>query len=160
MFHPTIDSEVEINSHPEGSHPLPANLNPSESPSREGKISRIGMIPGTLYVVENGSQRTYGINLHTMAGYRGETLKALGFRVGAHVRFQTAADQQTVTAAQAISLAQLNRINKSPVRFVISTHLRQRIMRPDLARRRQTHHRRQLLFARHLDLLETPQRLE
>ena len=67
--------------------------------AHEGRISRIGMIPGILYVIENGTQRTYGINLRDLEGYRGESLKELGFRVGAQVRFHTEGEQHVVMAA-------------------------------------------------------------
>ena len=68
--------------------------------AHEGKISRIGMIPGILYVVENDTQRTFGINLRDLEGYRGESLKELGFRVGAKVRFHTEGEQHVVMAAK------------------------------------------------------------
>lgn len=68
--------------------------------AHQGKISRIGMIPGILYVIENGTQRTYGINLRDLEGYRGESLKELGFRVGAQVRFHTEGEQHVVMAAK------------------------------------------------------------
>ena len=63
-------------------------------------ISRIGMIPGILYVIENGTQRTYGINLRDLEGFRGESLKELGFRVGAQVRFHTEGEQHVVMATK------------------------------------------------------------
>ena len=66
--------------------------------AHEGRISRIGMVPGVLYVVENDNQRTYGINLSDLEGYRGETLKELGFKVGAAIRFDTVGEQQVVAA--------------------------------------------------------------
>lgn len=68
------------------------------SVNREGRISRIGMIPGILYVVEDLSQQTYGINLRDLEGYRGESPKELGLTVGAKVRFRTAGEQQVVKA--------------------------------------------------------------
>ena len=68
--------------------------------THEGKISRIGMIPGILYVVENDTQRTFGINLRDLEGYRGESLRELGFQVGAKVRFQTEGEQHVVMASK------------------------------------------------------------
>ena len=77
-------------------------LHNADATSREGRISRIGMIPGILYVLENDSQRTFGINLRELDGYCGESPKELGFTVGAPVRFLTRDDQQIVTAAHVI----------------------------------------------------------
>lgn len=77
-------------------------LNLCNSLNHEGTISRIGMIPGIFYVTENESQKTYGINLREIKGYRGETDKELGIRVGAPIRFRTKEDQRTVEAAEVI----------------------------------------------------------
>lgn len=66
--------------------------------THEGRISRIGMVPGVLYVVENENRRTYGINLSALEGYCGETLEELGFQVGAAIRFDTIGEQQVVAA--------------------------------------------------------------
>ena len=68
----------------------------------EGTISRIGMIPGIFYVVESENQRTYGIDLGTIAGYRGETFTELGIKLGARVRFRTADDPRIVSTAEVI----------------------------------------------------------
>ena len=68
----------------------------------EGKISRIGMIPGIFYVVEENDHRTYGIDLGKIEGYRGETFQELGIKVGAKVRFRTDEDPRKVAAAEIV----------------------------------------------------------
>lgn len=68
----------------------------------EGTVSRIGMIPGTFYVVERENRRTYGIDLGRIDGYRGETFKELGIKLGARVLFGTTDDPQIVTNAEVI----------------------------------------------------------
>ena len=68
----------------------------------EGTISRLGMIPGTFYVVAREDRRTYGIDVRRIEGYRGETFKELGIKVGALVRFGTTDDPPIVTSAEVI----------------------------------------------------------
>lgn len=68
----------------------------------EGTISRLGMIPGTFYVVACEDRRTYGVVLGRIEGYRGETFKELGIKVGARVRFGTKDDPPIVTHAEVI----------------------------------------------------------
>lgn len=74
----------------------------SNNLNREGKISRISMIPNLFYVKENASQRVFGIELGHLQGFRGETLKQFGIKVGAPVRFRTKDDQRTVEAAEVL----------------------------------------------------------
>lgn len=77
-------------------------INLANSLNLEGKISRIGMIPGIFYVVEENDNRTYGIDLAKIEGYRGETFQELGIKVGAKVRFRTEEDPRKVAAAEVI----------------------------------------------------------
>ena len=74
----------------------------SNNLNREGKISRISMIPTLFYVKENASQRVFGVELGHLEGFRGQTLKEFGIKVGAPVRFRTKDDQRTVEAAQVL----------------------------------------------------------
>lgn len=68
----------------------------------EGEISRISPIPGLFYVVENKSQRTYGIDMSQIQGFRGETAKELGIKVGAKVQFCTTDDPRIVASAKVL----------------------------------------------------------
>ena len=77
-------------------------LNLSNNLNREGKISRISMIPTLFYVKENASQRVFGIELGSLEGFRGETLEEFGIKIGAPVRFRTKDDQRTVEAAEVL----------------------------------------------------------
>ncbi len=76
--------------------------NLANSLNLEGKISRIGMVPGIFYVVENTNLRTYGIDLGKLEGYRGETFSEIGVKVGATVRFRTGEDPRIVASASVI----------------------------------------------------------
>lgn len=91
-----LHNGVEPNSFPGDLFNLCNSLN------HEGAISRISIIPGIFYVTENGSLKTYGVNLRDIEGYRGETDEELGIRVGAPIRFRTNGDQRTVEAAEVI----------------------------------------------------------
>ena len=93
---PQVHNEIDLNKFQGDLIHLANSLN------LEGKISRIGMIPGIFYVVEKTDNRTYGIDLGKIEGYRGETFKELGIRVGANVRFRTEDDPRKVAAAEVI----------------------------------------------------------
>ena len=54
----------------------------------QGRITRVGMVPGLFYLVENKSQTIYGMRISDIEGYRGESAKELGLKVGAPVRFR------------------------------------------------------------------------
>ena len=77
-------------------------FNLANSLNLEGKISRMGSIPGLFYVVESSSQRTYGIDVNQIEGFRGETPKELGIKVGAKVQFCTGDDPRMVASAKVV----------------------------------------------------------
>jgi hypothetical protein len=69
------------------------------NPEHEGRIARLGSIPGLLYVEEIQTGRVFSMRFGNFPGYRGQTAKQFGLRPGARIRFRVNADQQTVATA-------------------------------------------------------------
>lgn len=65
----------------------------------DGKIARMGMIPGLIYVAETQTGRVFSMRFGNFSGYYGQTADEFGLRPGTRVRFQVNDDLQTVATA-------------------------------------------------------------
>jgi len=65
----------------------------------EGRIARMGLIPGLLFVAESQTGRVFSLRFGNFSGYHGQAADEFGFRPGARIRFQVNEDQQTVASA-------------------------------------------------------------